>query len=80
MYVIDFRNSRRKAFAHGFMKGLAAPVMLFHSEQAPALPQVQYLVPPTTPIHDVIASDWRRIGADIARVIERHGKTAEASS
>lgn len=80
MYLIDFNCSRKKAFAHGFMKGLAAPVMLFHFENAPSLPQVQYIMPTTTPVSDVLANDWRRIGDDMARVIERHDKATKASA
>lgn len=80
MFLIDFNHSRKKAFVHGFVKGLAAPVMLFHFEYAPVVPQVPYLMPTTMPIHDVLANDWLRIGEDMTRVIERHGKATEATA
>lgn len=80
MFVIDFDRSHRQAFFHGFVKGMAAPVMLYHAEQAPAVPYVTYLEAPNTSVGQTLAADWWRIGGDLQRVIDRHGKESSTTS
>lgn len=80
MFTLDFRSSRRSAFAHGFMKGLAAPAMLYHREDAPKVPQFVVISPPNYSIAEALAGDWARIGADMSKVIEQHGQTPQQAS
>ena len=80
MFTLDFRGGRRRALAHGFLKGLAAPVMLYHLEDAPSIPQFVEIKPPNYSIAEALAGDWVRIGKDMSKVIEQNGKvTAEAT-
>jgi hypothetical protein len=72
MYVIDFKVTRRQAFAHGFLKGLAAPIMLYHTEYLTKAPDVVYITAPTSPPERALAGDWARLGNDIQTVIDRH--------
>ena len=74
MFTLDFSSSRRSAFAHGFLKGLAAPAMLYHREDAPKLPQFVEIPPPSYSIAEALAGDWARIGADMSKVIEQNGE------
>lgn len=75
MFLLDFDATPAKAFAHGFVKGLGAPVVLYHMESAPVLPTIAYLSAPTTSFEHELAADWRRVGADLQNVISRHGQT-----
>ncbi len=72
MFLIDFRLPAHRAFMHGFMKGLGAPVLLFHTEMAPDVPLVSPLAAPTRPIDQTLVGDWYRVGADMQAVIARH--------
>lgn len=75
MFLIDFQRTPAQAFRHGFLKGLAAPVMLFHTE-ALSLPAVAPLVTPLRSDSEALAGDWRRVGGDLRRAIARHGEAA----
>lgn len=72
MLIIDFNQSAVQAFEHGFLKGMAAPVMLFHSESAPEIPQYVTVVAPDTPLRQSLLGDWYRIGDDMKKVISSH--------
>lgn len=72
MFTLNFSHSRRKAFAHGLVKGLAAPYMLYHREEAPGLPYVAPVVAPNYPIAAGIYADWQHVGDGLKRAIERH--------
>lgn len=74
MFTLNLNHSRRNAFAHGFLKGLAAPLMLYHKESAPALPDFVQIQPPQYPIAEALAGDWMRVGLGLSVVIEKHGK------
>lgn len=74
--LINLSSSPRKAFAHGLLKGLAAPVMLFASNRAnveilplpelPRVPQVQ------VPESIRTMTDMQRLGADFHAVVLRY--------
>jgi len=80
MQLIDFNNSKGFALAHGFMKGLAAPVMLFHFESAPSVPTVNFLKPATITDYEAIKHDWEKIGNDIKAVVTRHEQTKTSTN
>lgn len=70
MFILDFDKNARQAFAHGFLKGLAAPGYLYHSESLP-IAHVQYVQPSTAKTAtEAIRTDWRHIGHDIRGVID----------
>ena len=75
MFIIDFKNGPARAFMHGFMKGLASPVVLYHVESAPAIPKISYVYPSNTTIAEAIAGDWQRIGTDLYNVISSNDPT-----
>jgi len=79
MYLIDFTRTAKQAFAHGFLKGLAAPVMLRHIEtMAPVKARVIRVPGPAT-VQDALTQDWRRVGEDICAAIERYEKETRRS-
>lgn len=43
MFMLNFDRSPRSAFAHGLIRGMAAPVHLWHEVPPPPVPQVQPL-------------------------------------
>lgn len=77
MVIIDFSDTKKQAFIRGFSKGMAAPVMLFGSFDAPALPEVKQVTVPSISDEQALNNDWNKIGTDFNKVITRH---VEASS
>jgi hypothetical protein len=75
MQLIDFNNSKNRALAHGFIKGLCAPIMLFHSEQAPSIPRIDFIKPLQRSDFEAIKGDWNKIGNDIKIVVDKYGET-----
>jgi hypothetical protein len=74
MYRIDFKQTPRQAFWHGFLKGMAAPVMLFDPEPLPKIPPARFIEPRVADVPGVwgaIGSDWRRVLGDFGRAIEQ---------
>jgi hypothetical protein len=76
--LIDFSETRRSALLRGFLKGLAAPVVLFSHHSAPALPQVTQITPPVRPYGDagVLSSDWARIGLGLHAATTQHAQAS----
>lgn len=72
MQLIDFNDSKAGALAHGFLKGLAAPVMLFHTEAAPKVPPVTFLQPVMRSDFESMQHDWKMIGSDMQSVVKRY--------
>ncbi|TXH38826.1 MAG: hypothetical protein E6Q94_01620 [Burkholderiaceae bacterium] len=79
MYVIDLDSTAKDAFVHGFVKGLAAPVCLYHSEPLPKLANVMTVVyHPHSPKQDM-ARSWAAVGEDLRKVISvRQARQASA--
>ncbi len=76
MYLIDFTRSAARAFAHGFLKGLAAPVMLRHAETMPRVRARIIKTPGPASVEEALARDWRRVGRDICAAIEAYEQEA----
>lgn len=70
------KSIARDAFTSGFMKGLAAPVLLDRIHVMPTDPQLVHVSAPSTPLSETLSGDWSRVGTDIATVIKRHGQAA----
>jgi hypothetical protein len=76
MYLIDFKDSRREAFAHGLLKGLAAPMMVFAEWKAPHIPPTPMVMPPGNPsVHHALEADWQRVFGDLNKVVTNYGNT-----
>ena len=77
MVIIDFSNSSKQAFKHGFLKGLAAPVMLFGNFNAPPLLEIKQISFPNITDDQALNNDWLAIGSDFNNVITRYGKETD---
>jgi hypothetical protein len=78
MLLTNFAQSPTKAFFKGFLRGMAAPAYMYHSEAAPAIPQVMIISMPNVNIENALASDWRAVGIDFDKVIATYEqKTAD---
>ena len=78
MVRIDLKAGRRAAFARGFWRGLAAPIMIYAAaSQLPeeAIPRVQDVPNPAS--KDGIRSDWKRVGAHIKDAVRAHASSDE---
>lgn len=73
MAIINLKSFENKSFISGFWKGLAAPAMMFEKIN---LPKNEFNPIPTPTIKDTEAlrNDWKAIGNDLYKVIERHDK------
>lgn len=80
MFVLDFDADSKQAFTHGFVKGLAAPVCLFHSEPAPK-PRI---IPPLVrvghaSVREAMRADWQKVGNHIRGAMNEHQKSPSRS-
>lgn len=65
MFILDLHSTPKNAFLHGFVKGLAAPVTLYHSEPAPGLPDIRPVAVESVGAATWMRRDWMRVGADL---------------
>lgn len=72
--LLDFSHNKKDAFLNGFVKGLAAPIMLFGMFPIPPLADITYISTDTIS-QKSLYDDWNVIGSDFAKVISTHGKT-----
>lgn len=70
MFILDFDSTATRAFLHGFVKGLAAPVSLYHVENQPDAPRFPQVVAPSYDVQTAMQKDWTRIGTDFQKVID----------
>jgi hypothetical protein len=76
VFVLDFKHTSRKAFFHGFMKGVAAPVMLYSVQQAPAIPAPEPIRPNVHSPKEALARDWAQVENDMRSVIDSYVEAA----
>ena len=72
MVIIDFSATQKKAFSHGFAKGMAAPVQLYGSFKAPSLPDIKKIEVSSITSEQALNGDWYKIGADFTNVISKY--------
>jgi hypothetical protein len=75
----DADGTPSRALLHGFMIGIAAPVMLFDFGAAPP-PQRVSLVVATRHVsaRNALTEDMRRVGQDLRRAIDRYVEESAA--
>ncbi len=66
MDFMRIKATRRSALAHGFLRGLASPLLIYSSFSLPveARPQLQEVKNPAKTT-DGLKGDWRRVGAHL---------------
>lgn len=74
MVIIDFSSTSKKAFLHGFSKGLSAPVMLFGKFNAPPLRKYDLVVSPAKDDGLMLENAWSKIGQDFKNVMTKYGE------
>jgi hypothetical protein len=77
MLIVNFSTTPKQAFTHGFIKGLAAPIILFGNYTAPTLPEIKWIALPSESPDQSLAKDWKNIGTDFKNIIVIHGKATE---
>lgn len=80
--IIDFSSNQGEALVRGFMKGLAAPAVLFATHAVPVLSEVAPVAAPARRGGDAgaLASDWARIGAGLTLAVQHHHGQAQATN
>ncbi|SJM94996.1 hypothetical protein [Crenothrix polyspora] len=74
MLIIDFKSTPKRAFIHGFLKGISAPFMLFGQFSAPPKRKIEQITAPNLTAKQALENDWKVIGADFYKVIDTYGK------
>jgi hypothetical protein len=71
--MISFlQNLRKNAFWNGFLDGLAAPAYLFgYRSRKPGIEKFKL----KSAAIGSIAGDWKKIGMDLQRAIDKYGET-----
>ena len=61
------------AFFCGLVRGIISPARIYGRTEYPDLPKVEQVKVPGADksIAEVLASDWKRVEADIGKVLER---------
>lgn len=78
--VIGNQKIRNKSiFINSFVRGLAAPSMLFAVHELPQIPNIAQIQTPVEPIHEVLAGDWVRVGQSLDSAIKAHNVEQEAA-
>lgn len=76
MLILNFNTTLRKAFSHGFVKGLAAPYLIYGSFASPAPQQVDIVrVPEAQHPDGALAADWSKIGLDVKSALAQYEET-----
>lgn len=77
MEILNFSNTPRQSFIHGFLMGLASPAMLFGSFTAPILHEVRVISLPLLSNDQALNNNWEKIGMDFNNVVVNYGKSIE---
>ena len=80
MEILNFSNTPRQSFIHGFLMGLASPAMLFGSFTAPILHEVRLIPLPPLSADQALNNDWKKIAMDFNNVVINHRKSIETSN
>jgi hypothetical protein len=78
--VRNFHANVRGAFLSGFTSGFAAPLALFTVHEAPFLPPVAPIKPPSQGAASSLDADWCRVGESLQVVIDRFERRDEWQS
>ena len=70
--LLDFSDTNRQAFSHGFFKGLAAPVMLFGQFDLPDTQKIEKITVSPIDAKQALENDWVAIGDDFKRIITNY--------
>jgi hypothetical protein len=65
MVTLNFKHASWRAFWQGFLKGMAAPVMLFDFESRTPRFTFEPVQRKTLSVEEALASDWMRIGNEM---------------
>jgi len=71
--LLDFSHNNSEAFVRGFIKGLAAPILLFGMFPAPPMMNAPFISLDSV-TKKSINDDWNAIGCDFAKVISAHAQ------
>ncbi len=69
--LLKLSHTRKQAFRHGFLKGLRAPILLFGEFRLDPTIQNYDFKPLPDRKQGSIASDWRKVGAEIMAAAQR---------
>lgn len=71
MDFMVIKATRRSALAHGFLRGLASPLLIYSSFTLPveARPQLREVKNPAATT-DGIKGDWKRVGVSLKNAIK----------
>ncbi len=74
MLMLNYEATQAESFRHGFIKGLAAPIMLFGSFQVPKTIDVITVEATQQQVANPLANDWAMVGHDLRSAISAYGQ------
>lgn len=75
MLLLDFEATPAESFRHGFMKGLAAPVMIFGGFRTPKPIDVITVQGTSQQLANPFVHDWMQVANDVNVAVVAYGKT-----
>jgi hypothetical protein len=72
MVIGNQKDRNRSIFINSFVRGLAAPTMMFAVHELPQIPNIIQVQAPVQPIDMALAGDWVRVGQALDAAIETH--------
>jgi hypothetical protein len=79
MVVGNQKLRNRTIFVNSFVRGLAAPTMMFAVHELPQIPNIIQVQAPVEPIDRALAGDWGRVGQALDVAIETHNVKQKAA-
>lgn len=74
MLMLNYEATQAESFRHGFIKGLAAPIMIFGSFQVPKTIDVITVEATQQQVANPLANDWAMVGQDLRSAISAYGQ------
>lgn len=80
MFTLDFDSTPASAFLHGFVKGLAAPVSIYHVEHAPPVPSYTPVIYQRTSTCNVMQRNFGIVGGRLSRLTDARQEALTADN
>jgi len=70
----DVENTPLRAFLNGLLKGMAAPLKIYHRENMEPLPEFKRVFKKQPSDAEALANDWKTVGEDLRIAMFDYGQ------
>ena len=78
MLLIDFKLPPKQSFKKGFLKGMAAPVVMFGNFSVQRVPSVQLVKSGAVNSNQAMSANWKAVNSDLSTAIVEYGTAEKA--